>query len=656
MLKKTLLFLLLPLLSIGQSQLRQNKHVQQAAAFDPALKPFYHGVASGDPLANQVIIWTRLTPDSASSGSSFNVAWYVATDTSMSNLVQQGFFTTDSARDFTVKVDVSGLQPGSTYYYMFSYAGQNSLRGKTKTLPLGIVNRLKFAVVSCNNYEAGFFNGFAQIALRNDIDAVLHLGDYIYEYRHGEVDDTVAGRAHQNFESLSKSQYRARYSLYRLDADLRAVHQQHAFINIWDDHESANDSWENGAQAHNPATEGPWAQRKTNASAVFFEWLPIRDNTQNSIYRQFQWGNLADLIMLDTRLEGRDQQINDVTNPNLYAPNRSILGNNQLNWFTSALSGSNSTWRVVGNQVVFAQLQLGWAGAAVGQTAQQVESQFLDIWDGYPAERQKVIGHLSQNNIDNTIFITGDFHSTFAFDVADTVVDEANLYAPVPNYNPTTGAGSVAVEFATPSITSANFDENRDLLTATIFQSQVNAPLPAAFGGNNPNPHLKYADLIQHGYFVLDITADSAKANYYYTPILTKSAQQSFGRALKVIDGTNHLVNAVESGPKATQDVPAPLNVLNAPIGLEQPSLVVFSLYPNPAKDKLYLQLGSLQPQKLTIRIYNLQGALVKTLPPESLQSGIYEYKVTVADLPTGSYFIVLQVDKVSKSVVFSKK
>lgn len=641
---------------IGQSQIRQNQHAQQgSASFNPALKPFYHGVASGDPLANQVIIWTRLTPDSTFSGNSLNVAWYVATDTGMTNLVQQGFVTTDSSRDFTIKVDVTGLQPGSTYYYMFSYGGQNSLRGKTKTLPVGTVNRLKFAVVSCNNYEAGFFNGFGQIALRNDLDAVLHLGDYIYEYKHGDVADTVAGRAHQAFESISKSEYRARYSLYRLDPQLQAAHQQHAFINIWDDHENANDSWENGAQAHNPATEGPWAQRKSAASQVFFEWLPIRDHAQNSIYRQFKWGNLVDLIMLDTRLEGREQQINDVTNPNLYAVNRTILGVNQLNWFTNALSGSNSTWRVVGNQVVFAQLQMGWAGAAVGQTAQQVESQFLDIWDGYPAERQKVIAHLSQNNIDNTIFVTGDFHSTFAFDIADTVVDEANSYAPVSNYNPNTGAGSVAVEFATPSITSANFDENTDLLTATIFQSQVNAPLPAAFGGNNPNPHLKYADLIQHGYFVLDITADSAKANYYYTPILNTSSAQTFGRTLKVESGANHLTEGVESSPKALQDIPAPLGLLNKPIGLEPQPLAVFSCYPNPAKENLYLQLGSLKAQSLELSIYNLQGALAKTLQPESLQPGIYEITLAISDLPSGTYLLVLKAGKVHKRVVFSK-
>ncbi len=546
-----------------------------------------------------MIIWTRVSPDSNFSGQSLEVFWYVATDTGMTNLVQQGKFVTDSSGDWTVKVDVTGLQAGSTYYYMFSQDGRNSLRGKTRTLPQGNVDRLKFAVVSCNNYEAGYYNGFGRIGDRRDLDAVLHLGDYIYEYEAGAYGDSTLNRLHQNFETISKAQYRARYSLYRLDPDLRHAHQQHPFICVWDDHESANDAWSGGAQNHSPGTEGPWGQRLANATQVYFEWLPIRDNATNQIYREFSYGNLVDLIMLDTRIEGRDQQINDVTDPALYANNRTMLGSSQLGWLTNALSASTARWRVIGNQVIFSPLQVGWAASALGQSPSQVESAFLDIWDGYPAERIKIIEHLRQNNIDNTVFVTGDFHSTFAFDVADTVVDQMNFWAPVSNYDPSTGAGSAAVEFAAPSITSANFDENTTMAQAQFFQALINGTLPPPLPPNNPNPHLKYTDLIQHGYFVLDLSPDSAKANYYYVPIDQPSQSETFCEAWLTQNGGNHLESGQESADKANLETPAPQSIIAGWVGQDElAAFAVMSLYPNPAQEIIHLQLGSREEQR----------------------------------------------------------
>ncbi|MDR9374153.1 MAG: alkaline phosphatase D family protein [Schleiferiaceae bacterium] len=651
---KSLLWLacLAPLWLPAQSGLLRHAHQNTAARYEARLKPFYHGVASGDPLSDRVIIWTRLTPDSNFTGNSRQVSWYVATDTAMSNIVRQGFFTTDSARDYTVKVDVDSLQPATTYYYMFSHQGRNSLRGRTKTLPVGNVNRLKFGVVSCSNYEAGFFNAYGRLADRNDLDAILHLGDYIYEYEKGVYGDTATGRFHQNFETISKDQYRARYSLYRLDRDLRRAHQQHPFINIWDDHETANDAWTGGAENHD-STEGSWSLRKDRASDVFFEWLPIRDQASKQIYRQFNFGNLVNLIMLDTRLEGRQKQINDVNDPALYSPNRTLLGNSQRNWFTSALSNASAQWRIVGNQVIFAQLQLGWASGATGQTPQQIESQFLDIWDGYPAERQKIIRHLGQNQIDNTVFLTGDFHSTFAFDIADTVVDESNFWAPVSNYVDSTGAGSQAVEFATPSVSSANFDENIDPATAAAFEAQINAPLPSPLPANNPNPHLKFVDLDRHGYFVLDITADSAKANYYYTAIDQPSSQENFARALKTVNGQNHLVPAVESQPKAQSALPAPASLLQGSITTPEQGLEVFMLYPNPAQHAIHLQLGSPAPKTVQGRILDLQGKTIRRLAPQTFQGGVYEWRIPVTQLAPGAYFLQLTTGGESRSYKF---
>lgn len=275
--------------------------------FDQNLAPFYHGVASGDPLADRVILWTRVTPDNHGS---IQVVWQIATDPQMQNVVNSGTLTTDETKDYTVKVDATGLQPGTTYYYHFSALGKNSLVGRTRTAPTNVSN-LRFGVVSCSNYQNGYFNAYGNMAERNDLDAVIHLGDYIYEYATGEFgySDEI-GRGHQpNNEIITLQDYRIRYSYYRLDPKLRRLHQQLPFITVWDDHEFANDAYKNGAENHQ-SNEGSWDKRKGNAFKAYFEWMPVRTNTlaTNRIYRKISYGNLVDLIMLDTRIEGRDQQ------------------------------------------------------------------------------------------------------------------------------------------------------------------------------------------------------------------------------------------------------------------------------------------------------------------------------------------------------------
>jgi len=645
-----ILLLSLPVVLFGQSvKLLSNSHQPGGhSQFNPLLQPFYHGVASGDPLRDRVIIWTRVTPDSLSGYSTIPVNWKVATDTAMQSIVQSGAAATDSSSDFTVKIDVSGLQAGTTYYYQFEQAGRLSLVGRTRTLAIGQVNRLKFGVVSCNNYEAGYFNAFEKLAERNDLNAVLHLGDYIYEYRGGQYGDSTTQRFVQPFETVNLAQYRARYSLYRLDDDLRRAHQQHPFINIWDDHESANDSWENGAQNHQPS-EGLWSDRKAASKKAFFEWLPIRENATNKIYRSFEFGQLAELIMLDTRLEGRMEQENDVTQPALYDSSRTILGTVQRDWFTSELSASTAKWRLIGNQVLFAPLQLGWSGPYVGQTPEQVESQFLDIWDGYPAERQRIITHLDTAGISNTVFLTGDFHSSFAFDIADTVVDDNNNYAPVGNYDPQTGAGSVAVEFAPPSITSANFDENSSVGLANFFESLINSTLPAPIN-NNPNPHMKYTDLDRHGYIVLDVRPDSVKANWYYvTSILDSVAGENFGAAWQTVDGENHLKVARQSSP-GTMLVPAPEEPFLASIDFPVEPMVAFSVYPNPAGEKLFIQIGNQANVEWSCQLIDTSGRLIKDLGSFQTQIGVNEIQLELGGISRGSYLLQIVSGENSKA------
>jgi alkaline phosphatase D len=510
----------------------------QSGASQPS---FRHGVASGDPLADRVIIWTRLTPPANVEGE-FRVSWQLATTADLKSVVKSGEFVTSATRDYTVKVDVDGLEAGRIYYYQFEHQGEKSPLGRTRTSPQGEVKHLRFVVASCSNYQAGYFNAYARIADRDDLDAVIHLGDYIYEYGNGGRDTLMAKQRALApvHEILSLADYRTRYGHYRLDPDLQRAHQQHPFITVWDDHETANDSYTDGAQNHNPG-EGNWNDRKAVAKQAYAEWMPIRGEAQR-IYRTLRYGNLADLIMLDTRIEGRNEQIRDVTKPELYSQERSILGSQQREWLLTQLSGSQAKWKVLGNQVMFAEFNIGWAAAArPDRTPEQLESTFLDIWDGYPAERNRIIDHL-RDKINNVVFITGDVHTSYAFDIAQ-YPSVFSRKGQKPDYNPTDGSGSVAVEFVSPSISSGNFDESLGYESAKKLEYQLNRPLPLA--NVNPNPHMKFVDLTRHGYFVLDLTADKAQADWFFVDTLREqSSKEIFAESWFTRSGANRLEKA----------------------------------------------------------------------------------------------------------------
>ena len=548
----------------------------QSLDLDPALQPFYHGVASGDPLPDRVIIWTRVTPDQSSS-EAIDVTWQVATDSGMTNVVQSGAFTTDADRDYTVKVDVTGLLPYTTYFYRFKALDATSITGRTRTTPTADeADRLRFAVVSCSNYQAGYFSAYKKVAERADLDAVIHLGDYIYEYSatgddfygNAALRDAGARNHLPDRELVDLADYRTRYSQYRLDPDLRAVHQQHPFITIWDDHESANDAYKDGAQNHQPDTEGPWGVRKSVSKQAYAEWIPIRVDLENEpLYRTIHYGNLVDLIMLDTRLEEREIQETSVTDAELYDPERTILGDTQKQWLYDQLQSSEAKWKVIGNQVIFSPFNVWFAGLDPNGdfTTDGIESIFLDIWDGYPAERDEIINFIGDNEIDNTVILTGDFHSSFAYDVTaqpspfsgsdPSIAAAQQVPVPVtPTYDPATRRGAVAVEFATPSVNSANFDENIGAEATLGFEAQINQPLPTAvpgLGGVNPNPHMRFNDLDQHGYFILDVAEGRAQANWYFVnTILEPNSDEYFAAAWGANDGEAFLTEGEEDASK----------------------------------------------------------------------------------------------------------
>jgi len=273
---------------------------------------FTHGVASGDPLSDRVILWTRALPGSGTHGE-VEVRWEASADEDFNSIVTWGTTRTTAGRDYTVKVDVVGLEPGKRYFYRFSGEGVTSRVGQTRTLPAADVDEYRLGVASCSNYPQGYFNAYRHMA-ETELDLVVHLGDYIYEYAEGVYASKVAleqlGRhVKPDHETVALEDYRMRYGLYRSDADLQAVHARHPFVCVWDDHELANNTWREGAENHD-SSEGDFNMRMQQARRAYHEWLPIRESDEGDqapIYRSFPIGKLADLVMLDTRLHGRDR-------------------------------------------------------------------------------------------------------------------------------------------------------------------------------------------------------------------------------------------------------------------------------------------------------------------------------------------------------------
>lgn len=340
---------------------------------------FDHGVASGDPLTDSIILWTRATPQH---NQPVTLTWEVASDPAFSQLVNQDSASVDATTDYTLKVDVQGLQAGQTYYYRFKHGETLSPTGQTRTLPAD-PQTLSLAVFSCANFPAGFFHVYQDAANKaHEIDIALHLGDYIYEYDTQGYPDAgsgeTIGRMHTpTHECVTLADYRTRYAQYRGDASLQALHRAVPFICVWDDHEIANDTYESGAENHQ-ADEGDFNTRKLAAIQAWYEWLPVRapqiEADRIKTWRRFDFGNLASVMMLDTRVYGRNRQLDYLDyfsaqgefdaatfSAELTAADRTLLGNEQLNWLSAQLTDSKAQgihWQLLGQQVLMARMQL----------------------------------------------------------------------------------------------------------------------------------------------------------------------------------------------------------------------------------------------------------------------------------------------------------
>ncbi|MFN8268032.1 MAG: alkaline phosphatase D family protein [Chitinophagales bacterium] len=571
---------------------------------DTSLIPFYHGVASGDPLPDKVIIWTRVTPDV---DGAVNGTWRVALDTNFTSIVQSGTFTADSSRDYCVKIDVSGLQPNTWYFYNFTALGRNSQTGRTKTAPVGGVDQLRFAFTSCSHYPNGYFNAYSRIRDRNDIDAILHLGDYIYEYGTGA--GAVRTDQKPSYEIIRLADYRQRYSTHRLDPDCRRMHQQYPFISIWDDHETANNSYKDGAENHTPATEGPWSARKSAGEEANDEWIPRRlpePGNINKIWRKISYGNLADLFLLDTRLYARTQQGGNVNDTSKH-----IIGNEQLQWLKTEMMNSTAKWKIIAQQVMMGNL------TPFGITVND------DQWDGYTADRKKLYDIILNNNIQNIVVLTGDIHTAWAMDLPYNTA----------TYNATTGAGSVGVEFVCTSVTSSSSPVPLDPLY----------PLVSAI-----LPHIKYVDLYKKGYGVLDLTADKAQGNFYgLKTITTRDTNQTFESAWYTLPGTRWLKKATNASVKNIPNIyfapETPIQNITTGIKNYAKDIVMLSAYPNPFVDKITLQFNISTSSAVDVFVYDITGKFVQQQSLGFLTKGLYDKQIELGGLAAGAYKLVLK-------------
>lgn len=511
---------------------------------DGSSSVFKHGIASGDPLSDRVIIWTRVT---ASAPGTLNVDWEVASDEGFGIIVARGTTSTGPERDYTVKVDAFGLQPASTYFYRFAVGSDRSPVGRTKTLPVGGVSQAKLAVVSCSNFPSGYFNVYAEIAKRADIDLVLHLGDYIYEFgRVGYASqlaiaiDRVSDPDH---ELLTLTDYRLRHAQYRTDNDLRALNARLPMIVVWDDHDVADNAWLGGAENHDETTEGSFAARRAAAVQAFHEWLPTRlPDPANPlrIYRSFDFGTLASMHMLDTRLVGRDKQVtlSQYLAGEAAAPTRQLLGQPQVDWLAGRIAASPCTWQVLGQQVLMmrmtiplsiatnfsvesvteylAALALPESARSESQralVAQQKVPYNLDAWDGYPAARDAVLA-MARNQGKNLISLAGDTHNAWAGNLTDP------------------SGQRVGVEFGTSSVSSPGFERALPLIASNLLADAFRRTVD----------DLRYAETSKRGYAVLTLTTGEARCEYIeVSTVFSRDYSVRLAATLRVLPGVSNL-------------------------------------------------------------------------------------------------------------------
>lgn len=593
---------------------------QQIPVANPNLKPFYHGVASGDPLQDRVIIWTRYTPE-INETNPITIHWEVANDVTFNFIVQSGNSVTDFSKDWTVKIDVGGLAPGTTYYYRFLTSdGRTSLIGRTRTAPNSAIPNLRFAVISCSSIFSGYFNAYKRIAERADLDAVIHLGDYIYDFV--DQDEPIRVRPEDTLRLVTLQDFRERHAYYHLDADLRAAHQQHPFIILWDNHDIAWSKNDSIAMA-----------KYAGAIQAFYEWTPIREPAdRKKIQRSLNYGNLADIILTDATFQ-RFKPFSPPGSNSNDDPNRKLWGDEQYQWLTNKLLTSNAKWKIVGIQKQFGQWNL--LGLPLGTSAGISLAGLLSDGDvnEYHADRVRLLKFLRDNSISNTIVVSGDLHMSFAMDLSE------NPFNPQ-YYNQYTGDKAVAVEFQPGSITRVNVDEKtKGILPPSIIAwlTQISTQL---------NVHHRFTDLTQHGYGLLDLREEKATGEFWFCNKLIPDNFQKMDAAYEVYQNINHWNRQKISTPSV------PLLIAPALAPAESfPTALLYRdrlnadiiFYPNPATDIVTLNISGINSTNVSVKLIDIgTGRLIKEIYSNYI-FGAQRIDFSVSELPANTVLILIE-------------
>ncbi|WP_427963965.1 alkaline phosphatase D family protein [Altererythrobacter sp.] len=509
---------------------------------------FTHGVASGEPGPDKVLLWTRFV-----AGQDTWLEFQVSENGDFTDVVAGGSARASAETDWCAKAWADGLRDGRWYYYRFiAPDGSMSEVGRTRTLPGESIDRFRLAVFSCSNFGFGYFNAYAHAAEVDDADLALHLGDYIYEYRRGSYPDPERAIPERELwpeqEIVALADYRLRYATYRADPDLRRIHQMLPMIAVWDDHESANDSWKGGAENHQSETEGDWEARKAAAKRAYREWMPVSDEP----YAEYQVGDLATLYRLDTRLEGREKQFDigalmkgrqsaeeiaaalKAFHDGDYAdPARQMLGAEQEAWLGNALKRSRQSgrqWQVLVQQVVMGRLATppGLVDALGADAPDYVRRRLtaaalssraglpanMDAWDGYPAARERLLASALEAEA-NLLVLAGDSHNSWAFNL-----DHRGVNA--------------GVEFGVQSVTSPGLEGYLGAIAPDVLSRDL----------VEHNAGLKYADTSQRGYALVELTPEAASAEYRYVEtIRTRSTALAGTMRLDTTAGSRALAS-----------------------------------------------------------------------------------------------------------------
>ena len=535
--------------------------------------PFYYGVASGDPDSNSVVIWTHITTNQDSIAT---VNWEISDDSTFTNLLQSGSTVTDSNLQHTVKVDINGLNPSGTYYYRFSdIFGNFSIIGRAKTLANGFVDHTKIAVISCSSIYSGFFNAYRRIAERNDLQLLIHLGDYIYDY--ADADEQIRIPVPADINPTNKAEFIERHKYYLLDPDLRAARAMQSWLVYWDNHDLDRDS--------------------VYAKEVFRRWLPLRETPEvqdNKLYRNLSIGDLAEVYMLD---------VQTLRNIDTFENGESIMtGREQFDWITHEIKNTNAVWKLIGSQKMVG----GWYTRGINQSYLNLVPNDGDVfdngsWDGFMETRNRLFDSITTHNVNNLMFLSGDAHITVMMDLVKDPFDSTS-------YDKITGNGAVGTEFLPSSISRGNFDEAG--VPRYLSEFFINTSKSA-------NPQHQHMEINSHGYGLLEINRDSIIATPYYSEILTITNTDSAGRSMVMMNGVNHWKRTMNTS----------LTFLNNQNNIQ--------LFPNPASDYFRLKSELENSDEMNCILYDYTGRIIKSfnftetdISTENLSNGFYYLKI----------------------------